>query len=306
MRIGVSATASERHGDIALVARKIEELGFESMWLPEHPVIPANHNTKYGGTSDGSIPQGMYHQVNPFIALARASATTETLKLGTGICLVTEHNPLDLAKQISTLDHYSGGRFLFGIGTGWFREESEVMGADFDHRWTQAREHVLAMKELWTKEEAEFHGTYVDFPPVHCNPKPAQQPHPPVMLGGNAKNVLQRVVRWADGWMPIGVTPEDIKRLAPPSPSWPSWREGTRTPSASLSSASRRTGTLLASLRRLGPIGFCCDWLGMTRPGYWPTRKPRPKRCWVRTPGLSEIRTVPSCLTQQDGYPRAC
>ena len=152
MHIGVSATASERHGDIGLVAQKIEELGFESMWLPEHPVIPANHNTKYGGTPDGSIPQGMYHQVNPFIALARASATTQSLKLGTGICLVTEHNPLDLAKQISTLDYFSGGRFLFGIGTGWFREESVVMGADFDHRWTQAREHVLAMKELWTKE----------------------------------------------------------------------------------------------------------------------------------------------------------
>ena len=212
MHIGVSATASEGHGDIGLVARKIEEVGFESMWLPEHPVIPANHNTKYGGTPDGSIPQGMYHQANPFIALARASASTQTLKLGTGICLVTEHNPLDLAKQISTLDHYAGGRFLFGIGTGWFREESEVMGADFDHRWTQAREHVLAMKQLWTKEEAEFHGTYVDFPPVRCNPKPAQQPHPPVILGGNAKNVLQRVVRWADGWMPIGISPEDIKR----------------------------------------------------------------------------------------------
>ncbi len=212
MHIGVSATASEGHGDIGLVARKIEEVGFESMWLPEHPVIPVNHNTKYGGTPDGSIPQGMYHQANPFIALARASATTQKLKLGTGICLVTEHNPLDLAKQISTLDHYAGGRFLFGIGTGWFREESEVMGADFDHRWTQAREHVLAMKELWTKEEAEFHGTYVDFPPVRCNPKPAQQPHPPVILGGNAKNVLQRVVRWADGWMPIGISPEDIKR----------------------------------------------------------------------------------------------
>ena len=212
MHIGVSATASEDHGDIGLVAHKIEEVGFESMWLPEHPVIPVNHNTKYGGTPDGSIPQGMYHQANPFIALARASATTQNLKPGTGICLVTEHNPLDLAKQISTLDHYAGGRFLFGIGTGWFREESEVMGADFDHRWTQAREHVLAMKELWTKEEAEFHGTYVDFPPVRCNPKPAQQPHPPVILGGNAKNVLQRVVRWADGWMPIGISPEDIKK----------------------------------------------------------------------------------------------
>ena len=204
--------ASERHGDIGLVARKIEEVGFESMWLPEHPVIPVNHNTKYGGTPDGSIPQPMYNLANPFIALARASATTQTLKLGTGISLVTEHNPLDLAKQISTLDHYSSGRFLFGIGTGWFREESEVMGADYDHRWTQAREHVLAMKELWTKDQAEFHGTYVDFPPVHCNPKPAQQPHPPVILGGNAKNVLQRVVRWADGWMPLGITPEDIKK----------------------------------------------------------------------------------------------
>lgn len=204
--------ASERHGDIGVVAQKIEEVGFESMWLAEHPVIPANHNTKYGGSPDGSIPEGMYHLANPFIALARASATTKTLKLGTGISLVTEHNPLDLAKQISTLDYYSGGRFLFGIGTGWFREESEVMGADYDHRWTQAREHVLAMKELWTKDAAEFHGTYVDFPPVHCNPKPAQRPHPPVILGGNAKNVLQRVIRWGDGWMPNGATPEDVKR----------------------------------------------------------------------------------------------
>jgi probable F420-dependent oxidoreductase len=204
--------ASQRHGDIGVVAQKIEEVGFESMWLAEHPVIPANHNTKYGGSPDGAIPEPMYHLANPFIALARASATTKTLKLGTGISLVTEHNPLDLAKQISTLDYYSGGRFLFGIGTGWFREESEVMGADYDHRWTQAREHVLAMKELWTKDVAEFHGTYVDFPPVHCNPKPAQQPHPPVILGGNAKNVLQRVVRWGDGWMPNGATPEDVKR----------------------------------------------------------------------------------------------
>ena len=212
MHIGVSAMASQRHGDIGVVAQKIEELGFESMWLPEHPVIPVNHNSKYAGTPDGSIPPPMYRMANPFIALSRASATTQTLKLGTGISLVTEHNPLDLAKQISSLDRYAGGRFLFGIGTGWFREESEVMGADFDHRWTQAREHVLAMKELWTEEQAEFHGNYVDFPPVYCEPKPVQQPHPPVILGGNAKNVLQRVVRWGDGWMPLGVTPEDIKK----------------------------------------------------------------------------------------------
>jgi probable F420-dependent oxidoreductase len=210
MDIGVSGVASSRHGDIGVLAQKAEELGFESIWLPEHPVVPVNHNTKYRGSADGSIPESMSHQVNPFIALARASAMTKTIKLGTGVCLVTEHNPLDLAKQISTLDHYSNGRFILGIGTGWFREESEIMGADFDHRWTQAREHVLAMKELWTKDAAEFHGRYVDFPEVRCEPKPAQKPHPPVLLGGNAGNVFHRVVRWGDGWMPTGATPEDI------------------------------------------------------------------------------------------------
>ena len=210
MKIGVSGVASSRHGDVGVLARKAESLGFESIWLPEHPVIPVNHSTKYRGSPDGSIPDSMSHQINPFIGLTLAAAATTTLKLGTGVCLVTEHNPLDLAKQISTLDHYSGGRFIFGIGTGWFREESEIMGADFDHRWTQAREHVLAMKELWTKDTAEFHGRYVDFPQVRCEPKPAQKPHPPVMLGGNAANVFKRVVRWGDGWMPTGATPEDI------------------------------------------------------------------------------------------------
>lgn len=210
MDIGISGLAPE-HGDIGLLAQRIEEMGFDSIWLPEHPVIPVDYETKYAGTSDGSVPESMVHQVNPFIALARASATTKTLKLGTGVCLVTEHNPLDLAKQISTLDAISGGRFLFGIGTGWFREESEIMGADFDHRWTQAREYVLAMKELWTQETAEYHGRYVDFPAVRCNPKPAQKPHPPVLLGGAAKNVFKRVVRWGDGWLPIRVTPDDVK-----------------------------------------------------------------------------------------------
>lgn len=210
MDIGISGLSTE-HGDIGLLAQKIEELGFDSVWLPEHPVIPVEYQTKYAGSSDGSVPESMAFQVNPFIALARASAMTKTLKLGTGVCLVTEHNPLDLAKQISTLDAISGGRFLFGIGTGWFREESEIMGADFEHRWTQAREYVLAMKELWTKDPAEFHGRYVDFPAVRCNPKPAQKPHPPVLLGGAAKNVFKRVVRWGDGWLPIRVTPEDVK-----------------------------------------------------------------------------------------------
>ena len=211
MKIGISMSPTPGLGDFGQVAQKIEELGFDSVWLPEHPVMPVHHNTKYPGSPDGSIPERMRLGVNPLIALARASSTTKNLGLGTAVNLVTEHNPLDLGKQISTLDYYSGGRFMFGIGTGWFREESEIMGADFDHRWAQAREYVLAMKELWTKEEAEFHGEYVDFPPVYCNPKPVQKPHPPVYLGGNAKNVLRRVVRWGDGWLPNNIQSDAIK-----------------------------------------------------------------------------------------------
>ena len=212
MKIGISMSATESMGDFGAIAKKIEELGFDSVWLPEHPVMPVNHSSKYAGTTDGSIPQQMYLGVNPIIALTRASSFATRIGLGTAVNLVTEHNPLDLAKLIATLDFYSGGRFLYGIGTGWFREEAEIMGADFDHRWTQAEEYVSAMKEIWTKEEAEFHGKYVDFPPVICNPKPFQKPHPPVLLGGNAGNVLKRVARWGDGWIPIGVNPEDIKK----------------------------------------------------------------------------------------------
>jgi probable F420-dependent oxidoreductase len=153
----------------------------------------------------------MSDMADPFVALARASAVTTTLKLGTGICLVPERNPLLLAKEIATLDHFSNGRFLFGIGAGWLQEETEIMGGDFARRWSQTREAILVMKELWTKEEAEYHGTFYDFPPVRSFPKPSQQPHPPVLLGGSARNVFQRVVAWGDGWLPIRVTPEEVK-----------------------------------------------------------------------------------------------
>ena len=157
------------------------------------------------------IPESYSHFIDPFVALARASGVTSRIKLGTGIVLVPERNPLLLAKEVATLDLFSGGRFLFGIGAGWLREETELMGGDFDHRWTQTRESVLAMKELWTKAEAEFHGKYYDFPPVRSYPKPAQKPHPPVLLGGGAKNVLQRVVAWGDGWLPNQITPEQLR-----------------------------------------------------------------------------------------------
>jgi probable F420-dependent oxidoreductase len=211
MNIGISVPLPAYHVDVGFMARKAEELGFESFWCAEHPFIPVSSASRFPGSADGVIPESYSHFVDPFVALARASGTTKSIKLGTGIVLVPERNPLLLAKEISTLDLFSGGRFLFGIGAGWLREETQIMGGDFDHRWTQTRESILAMKELWTKPAAEFHGKYYDFPPVKSFPKPLQKPHPPVLLGGGAKNVLQRVVAWGDGWLPNRITPGELR-----------------------------------------------------------------------------------------------
>ena len=212
MNVGLFVFETADSLDTAVLARHAEELGFESFWVPEHPVIPVTTTSPYRGSPDGVIPEAYKRIVDPFVALARASAVTTTIKLGTGICLVPEHHPLLLAKTIATLDHFSGGRFMFGIGAGWLKEETEVMGGDFPHRWTQTREAILAMKALWTSEEAEYHGQYYDFPPVLSFPKPVQKPHPPILLGGTARQVFQRVVAWGDGWMPNRVTAEEIRR----------------------------------------------------------------------------------------------
>ena len=211
MNIGISVPLPAYHVDVGFMAKKAEELGFESFWCAEHPFIPVHSTSRFPGSEDGVIPESYSHFVDPFVALARASGATKTIKLGTGIVLVPERHPLLLAKEISTLDLFSGGRFLFGIGAGWLREETQIMGGDFDHRWTQTRESILAMKELWTKPAAEFHGKYYDFPLVKSFPKPLQKPHPPVLLGGAARNILERIVAWGDGWLPNRVTPEKLR-----------------------------------------------------------------------------------------------
>ena len=211
MNVGVSVPLPAYLVDVGAMARAAERLGFESFWCAEHPFMPVRTTSRFPGSADGVIPEAYSHFVDPFVALARASGTTERIRLGTGIVLVPERHPLLLAKEVATLDRFSGGRFLFGIGAGWLREETEIMGGDFDHRWTQTRESVLAMKALWTKPEAEFQGRYYRFPLVRSYPKPAQQPHPPVLLGGSAKTVLQRVVAWGDGWLPNRATPEQIR-----------------------------------------------------------------------------------------------
>ena len=210
MSVGTSVPLPAYTIDPAFMAKKAEDLGFESIWYAEHAAVPVHSDSPFPATG-GEIPWTYSHFTDPYIALARASGVTTKIKLGTGITLVPERNPLLLAKEIATLDRYSGGRFLFGIGTGWLKEETEMMGGDFEHRWTQTREAIEVMKELWTKEEAEYHGRYFDFPLVRSYPKPAQKPYPPIILGGMAKNVLRRVVTHADGWLPNRVTPTEVE-----------------------------------------------------------------------------------------------
>ena len=212
MDIGISTFPTDYSIDIAKLAQRAEEYGFESLWVPEHSILPVNTESPWPGSPDGKIPKVYADIVDPFIALGRASAVTTKLKLGTGICLVPERNPLLLAKEVATLDMYSQGRFLFGIGAGWLREETEIMGGDFAHRWSQTRESILAMKELWTTVGSEYHGKYYDFPPVYSFPRSVQEPHPPVFLGGMAKNVFKRIIDYGDGWMPNRVVPEDVQK----------------------------------------------------------------------------------------------
>ena len=210
MKVGTSVPLPAYTIDPAFMAKKAEELGFDSIWYAEHPAVPVYSESSFPATG-GDIPWTYSHFTEPYIALARASAVTSTIKLGTGITLVPERHPLLLAKEVAALDLYSGGRFQFGIGTGWLREETEIFGGDFPRRWTQTREALDVMKLCWTEEEAEYHGKYYDFPPVRSFPKPTQQPYPPVLIGGMAPNVLKRIVAHADGWLPNRVSAQDIE-----------------------------------------------------------------------------------------------
>ncbi len=215
MKIGVLAFVASYTADPAALAKKCEALGFESFYLPEHPILPVKHKTRYPLSSDGEIPEPYAHMIDPFIGLTLAASATTHIGLGTGICLVPEREPLILAKVIATLDHYSGGRFIFGIGAGWLRDESEIMGVDFKRRWAITREYVNAMKQLWTKAEASFDGEFVKFPAVKSNPKPARKPHPPVHIGAggigpNVDRALRDTVAIGDGWAPLGIPPEQL------------------------------------------------------------------------------------------------
>ena len=205
MKIGLMHVTPYSKADPAIVAKRAEELGFESYWVGDHTIVPVTSSIEYPGVKDGGRePDYLWQLPDPLIALARAGATTSRIKLGTGICLIPERNPILTAKQVATLDDACGGRFLFGIGAGWNPEESTILGGDFEHRWSQVKDYVAAMKVLWRDHNSEYHGRYVDFPAVRCFPKPMSKPHPPILIGSvNNPRALKRVAEWGDGWIPV-------------------------------------------------------------------------------------------------------
>ena len=184
------------------LARELEARGFESLFVPEHTHIPVSRKSPFPG--GGDLPRQYWHTHDPFVSLSFAAAATQRLKLGTGICLIPQRDPIVTAKSVASLDMLSGGRFLLGMGGGWNVEEMEDHGAEYRTRFKLLRERVLAMKALWADEEAEFHGEFVDFDPCRAYPKPVQKPHPPLLLGGETDHTLRRVVEFCDGWFPRG------------------------------------------------------------------------------------------------------
>lgn len=184
------------------LARAVEERGLDSLFFPEHTHIPASRATPFPGGTD--LPEMYWHTHDPFVALSACAAVTERIRLGTGICLVIERDPITLAKEAASLDMISNGRFVMGIGAGWNREEMENHGANYQKRWKEVREKILAMREIWNNEEAEYHGEFVDFDPIWSYPKPVQKGGPPIWIGANSKWVFERIADYADGWMPIG------------------------------------------------------------------------------------------------------
>jgi probable F420-dependent oxidoreductase len=212
MQFGIAMFPTHDAIDPGTLAREVEARGFESLLFPEHTHIPTSRRSPYPG--GGELPRQYIHTYDPFVALTAAVVSTERLRIGTGICLVIQRDPITLAKEVASLDHLSGGRFLFGVGAGWNREEMANHGTDPKVRMRVLVERVLAMKKIWTTDEAEFHGEYVDFDPIWSWPKPVQQPNPPVLVGGMGPTVHDRVLEIGDEWLPQNVTLDNVQDFA--------------------------------------------------------------------------------------------
>src|SRR5437667_8341523 len=187
------------------LGQALEARGFESVWAPEHSHIPTSRATPF--PQGGELPKKYSEAMDPFVSLTAAAVATTRLKVGTGVCLVAQRDPIQTAKLVASIDQVSGGRFLFGIGGGWNAEEMADHGTAFATRFKLMRERIAAMKEIWTKPEAEYHGDLVDFPPMMAWPKPVQKPHPPVIVGGAFPYAARRALSYGDGWNPDASRP---------------------------------------------------------------------------------------------------
>ena len=225
MKFGIGMFPTDYAIGPAELGRACEERGFDSLYYPEHTHIPASRETPFPG--GGELPRMYTRLLDPFVSLSAVAAVTEKLRLGFGVCLVVERDPIVTAKEVATLDFLSGGRVDFGVGAGWNVEEMANHGTDPDKRFRLQRERVEAMKEIWTQDDAEYHGQLVDFDPLWSWPKPAQKPHPPILIGNNGPNALKRVLRYGDGWMPPRF----------------SWRRGARRRDSDAARAGARSGS---------------------------------------------------------------
>jgi probable F420-dependent oxidoreductase len=216
MKIGALVFLTEQSGNPGAIAREAENLGFESFFVAEHMVVPSTYTTHYPRSRDGKVPEYYARLIDPFVALAIAADATSRIKIGTAICLLPQRDVIGTAKVTASIDLYSKGRLILGVGAGWFREEAEVMGVNFARRWQHLRESVEALRKLWSGDDVSYTGEIVKFPPVKLGPKPVQKPGPPILLGAHdPKFALKRVARYADGWCPGGLTVEKARECIP-------------------------------------------------------------------------------------------
>ncbi len=201
MKFGAAMFFTDYSMTAAELARTLEERGFELVWAPEHSHIPVGRKTPFPG--GGDLPKQDHDAMDPFVTLAVAGAVTTKLKLGTGVLLVQQRDTIQTAKLVASLDQESKGRFLFGVGGGWNQDEMENHGTEFATRFKRMRESIEAMKEIWTKSKAEYHGEFVNFDPIFAWPKPVQKPHPPIHVGGAFPQGARRAIRYGDGWIPV-------------------------------------------------------------------------------------------------------
>jgi probable F420-dependent oxidoreductase len=264
VKIGIATFPTDYSINVVTLGRAMEQRGFESLFVCEHTHIPASRRTPYPG--GGDLPEQYYHTLDPFVGLAAVASVTWKLVLGTGVCLVIERDPITLAKEVASLDLLSNGRFIFGVGAGWNEEEMQNHGTAPAQRFQLLRERILAMKEIWTKDEADFHGKLVNFDPIWSWPKPVQKPHPPVYIGGWGPHTMKRVIEYGDGYLPIV-------------------RPGIDDQISRLQQLAREAGR--------GPIPVTAFWAPADAAAIAALAKAGVDRCLLNLPSISESEAMP-------------